>query len=156
MGRTWWHRLFEGRAAGDAESLRALLRQICRQEMGLACHLADRARAMRFAPDRLRLEGLAGQESRNARVLARAIEGESAPTTAACPARRSGALTATKLIQDLTEVDELCTLFRQARWLTPDQMLRDRLEGMAAEEDRSSRTIRGILARMDSYVTDPL
>jgi hypothetical protein len=29
-----------------------------------------------------------------------------------------------------------------------------KLEGLAAEEDRNSRTIRGILATMDSYVTD--
>jgi hypothetical protein len=70
------------------------------------------------------------------------------------PSRRPGTSTATKLIQDLAELDELYALYRQARWLTPDGALRGRLEGLAAEETRSSQTIRGILARMDSHVTD--
>ena len=73
---------------------------------------------------------------------------------ATCPARRPGTLTATKLIQDLAEAEDLYTLYRQARWLTADGILRGRLEGLAAEEERSSQTIRGILARMDSHVTD--
>jgi len=34
------------------------------------------------------------------------------------------------------------------------KILRDKLEGMAAEEDRSSQAIRRILGTMDSYVTD--
>ena len=45
MRTGWWDQLVEGRAAGEAESLRALLSQICRQETVLAFHLADRARA---------------------------------------------------------------------------------------------------------------
>lgn len=154
MGRTWWGQLFEGRAAGDAKSLQALLSQICRQETVLAFHLADRARAVRFAPDRLSLEGLAEQESQNACALAREIEGGATLPAAASPSRRPGALTATKLIRDLAELDDLYALYRQARWLTADGALRGRLEGLAAEEARSSQTIRGILARMDSYVTD--
>jgi hypothetical protein len=54
----------------------------------------------------------------------------------------------------LVEVEDLYTLYRQARWLTPDTILRDTLEGMAAEADHSSQTIRRILGTMDSYVTD--
>lgn len=154
MRRSWWHSWFEGRVAGDAEALQGILTRIHRQESALACHLADRARAVRFAPHRHSLEGLAERERQNAHVLAREIRGGATPMGAASPARRPGALTATKLIQDLVEVEELYTLYRQARWLTPNTMLRDTLEGMAAEKDRSSRTIRGILGTMDSYVTD--
>ena len=109
---------------------------------------------MRFAPHRLSLEGLAERERQNAHALAREITGGATPMGATSPARRPGALTATKLIQDLVEIEELYTLYRQARWLTPNTILRDTLEGMAAEKDRSSRTIRGILGTMDSYVTD--
>jgi len=156
MRMGWWDRLFEGRAAGDAESLQTLLSRICRQETVLAYHLADRARAVRFPPDRLSLEGLAALESRNACALAREVEGGTTVAAAASPLRRPGTLTATKLIQDLVELDDLYALYRQARWLTADGALRGRLEGLAAEEARSSQTIRGILARMDSYVTDPL
>ena len=156
MRTGWWDRLFEGRATGDAESLQALLCQIHRQVTVLAYHLADRARAVRFTPDRMRLEGLAVQESQNARALAREIEGGAALAADASPPRRPGMLTATKLIQDLLDLDDLYALYRQARWLTVDWALRGRLEGLAAEEARSSQTIRGILARMDSYVTDPL
>jgi hypothetical protein len=154
MHTEWWHRLFEGHAAGDALSLHALLGRICRQEEALAFHLADRARAVRFAPDRLRLEGLAAQEGRNAGAMAREIEVGTARTAAPSPPRRPGTSTVTKLIQDLAELDELYALYRQARWLTADGALRARLEGLAAEETRSSQTIRGILARMDSHVTD--
>lgn len=156
MRTGWWDRLFEERAEGDAKSLQTLLSRIYLQETTLAYHLADRARAVRFAPDRLNLEGLAEQESRNACVLAREIErGAATLATAVSPSRRSGTLTATKLMRDLAELDDLYALYRQARWLTADGVLRDRLEGLAAEEARSSQTIRGILARMDSYVTDP-
>lgn len=154
MRRAWWHQWFEGPAADNAEDLQVLLTRACRQEMALAFHLADRARAVRFAPHRLSLEGLAERERQNAHAIAREIGGGATLTAATCPARRPGMLTATKLIQDLAEVEDLYTLYRQARWLTPDTILRDTLEGMAAEEDRSSRTIRRILGTMDSYVTD--
>ena len=152
MRRSWWHRWFEGRVAGDAEALQVLLTRACRQETALAFHLADRARAVRFAPHRLSLEGLAERELQNAHAMAREIGGGA--TLAASPAHRLGTLTATKLIQDLAETEDLYTLYRQARWLTADGILRGRLEGLAAEEARSSQTIRRILGTMDSYVTD--
>jgi len=154
MRRSWWHRWFEGRVAGDVEALQVLLTRACRQETALAFHLADRARAVRFAPHRLSLEGLAERELQNAHAMAREIGGGA--TLAASPAHRLGTLTATKLIQDLAETEDLYTLYRQARWLTADGILRDRLEGLAAEEARSSQTIRRILGTMDSYVTDRL
>jgi hypothetical protein len=154
MRRAWWHQWFEGRVVGDAEALQVLLTRICRQETAAAFHLADRARAVRFAPHRLSLERLAERERQNAHTMARESGREATLTAATCPACRSGTLTATKLIQDLAEVEDLYTLYRQARWLTPDKILRDTLEGMAAEEDRSSQTIRRILGTMDSYVTD--
>jgi hypothetical protein len=97
---------------------------------------------------------MAERARQNAHALAREIEGGATLTAAACPPRRLGTLTATKLIRDLAEVEDLYTLYRQARWLTPDTMLRDTLEGMAAAEDRSSQTIRRILGTMDNYVTD--
>jgi hypothetical protein len=152
MRRSWWHQWFEGRVAGDAEALQVLLTRACRQETALAFHLADRARAVRFAPHRLSLQGLAERELQNAHAMAREIGGGA--TLAASPAHRLGTLTATKLIQDLAETEDLYTLYRQARWLTADGMLRGRLEGLAAEEARSSQTIRRILGTMDSYVTD--
>jgi len=152
MHASWWRQWFEGRVAGDAEALQVLLARIWRQETTLACHLADRARAVRFVPHRLSLEGLAERERRNGHAMAREIGGGAG--LAVPPAHRLGTLTATKLGQDLAEVEELYALYRQARWLTPDTILRDMLEGMAAEEDRSSQTIRGILGTMDSYVTD--
>jgi hypothetical protein len=154
MGTRWWHQLFVGRAAGEAAALEALLRRICQQATGLADHLADRARAVRFAPDRVRLEGLAERERQNARALAREIEGGAAPMAAASPPRRPGTMTAPKLAQDLAEIDDLDRLYRQARWLTPDAALRSRLEGLAAEEARSFQAVRRILGTMDSYVTD--
>jgi len=154
MQRSWWHRWFEGRVAGDADALQGILTRIHRQESALACHLADRARAVRFGPHRHSLEGLAEGERENAHVVAREVTRGATLMTAASPALRPGVLTATKLIQDLAEVEELYTLYRQARWLTPNTTLRDTLEGMAAEKDRSSRTIRRILGTMDSYVTD--
>ena len=152
MRKTWWRQWFEGRAADNADALQALLTRACRQETALAFHLADRARAVRFAPHRLSLEGLAERERQNAHAMAREIGGGA--TLAASPAHRLGTLTATKLIQDLAETEDLYTLYRQARWLTADKILRDKLEGMAAEEDRSSQAIRRILGTMDSYVTD--
>ena len=152
MHASWWRQGFEGRVAGDAEALQVLLARIWRQETTQACHLADRARAVRFAPHRLSLEGLAERERQNAQAMAREIGGGA--MLAASPAHRPGTLTATKLGQDLAEVEELYTLYRQARWLTPDRILRDTLEEMAAEEDRSSQSIRRILGTMDSYVTD--
>jgi len=152
MRRSWWHQWFEGRVAGDADALQVLLTRACRQEAALAFHLADRARAVRFAPHRLSLEGLAERELQNAHAMAREIGGGAA--LAASPAHRLGTLTATKLIQDLAETEDLYTLYRQARWLTADGILRGRLEGLAAQEARSSQTIRRILGTMDSYVTD--
>ena len=154
MRRSWWHQWFGGRVADDAEALQVLLRRAYGQEMALAFHLADRARAVRFTPHRLSLEGLAERERHNAYALALEIEDGATLTAATCPARRPGTLTDTKLIQDLAETEDLYTLYRQARWLTPDKILRDTLEGMAADEDRSSQTIRRILGAMDSYVTD--
>ena len=154
MRRSWWHQWFEGRVAGDADALQVLLTRACRQEAALAFHLADRARAVRFAPHRLSLEGLAERELQNAHAMAREIGGGAA--LVASPAHRLGTLTATKLIQDLAETEDLYTLYRQARWLTADGILRGRLEGLAAEEARSSQTIRRILGTMDSYVTDRL
>ncbi|HSB73345.1 MAG TPA: hypothetical protein VLT62_28805 [Candidatus Methylomirabilis sp.] len=152
MRKSWWHRWFEGRDADNAGALQVLLTRLCRQETALAYHLADRARAVRFAPHRLSLEGLADRERQNAHAMAREIGGGA--TLAAPPARRPGTLTATKLIQDLAETEDLYTLYRQARWLTADGILRGSLEGLAAEEVRSSQTIRRILGTMDSYVTD--
>jgi hypothetical protein len=154
MRRAWWHQWFEGRGARDAAALQGLLTRICRQETALACHLADRARAVRFAPHRLSLEAVAERESQNAHALAREI-GDGAPLAAAAsPAPRPGTLTATKLIRDLDETEDLAALYRQARQLTSDGILRGKLEELAAAEGRSSRTIRGILATMDSYVMD--
>jgi hypothetical protein len=154
MRPAWWHRWFGSRVTDNADALRRLLIKICRQETVLAWHLADRAGTVRFAPHRLSLEGLAEQERRNAHAIAREIGNEATLAPTASPAHRPGSLTATKLNQDLVEVEDLYTLYRQARWLTPDKILRDTLEGMAAEEDRSSRIIRRILGAMDSYVTD--
>jgi hypothetical protein len=134
--------------------LQALLAQICRQETALACHLAERARALRFAPDRLSLEAVADRDGQNAHALAREIGCGTTLAAAASPARRPGTLTATKLIQDLEETENLYALYRQAGRLTSDMILRGRLDESAADEARSSQTIRAILARMDSYVTD--
>ena len=154
MRPPWWHQWFGSRVADNVDALQRLLTKICRQETALAWHLADRARAVRFTPHRLRLEGLAARERQNAHAMAREIGGEATLAPTASPAHRPGSLTATKLIQDLVEVEDLYTLYRQARWLTPDTILRDTLEGMAAEADHSSQTIRRILGTMDSYVTD--
>ncbi|HSB80513.1 MAG TPA: hypothetical protein VLM91_17165 [Candidatus Methylomirabilis sp.] len=123
-------------------------------ETALACHLAERARAVRFAPHRLSLEGMAERESQNAQGLAREIGGGATMAPAEHTLPRPGTLTATKLIRDLEETENLYTLYRQARWLTSDGILREKLEGLAKKEARASQTIRGILARMDTYVTD--
>ncbi|RPI05117.1 MAG: hypothetical protein EHM71_12980 [Zetaproteobacteria bacterium] len=152
MPRSWWQHWFEGGSADDADALQELLTRACRQETALAFHLADRARAVRFAPHRLSLEGLAEREGQNAHAMAREI-GDGA-TLAASLTSRPGMLTAAKLIQDLAETEDLYALYRKARWLTPDTILRDMLEGMAAAENHSSQTIRRILGTMDSYVTD--
>ncbi len=156
MHRSWWRQWFggPGPGPGDAEALQRLLILIYRQETALACHLAERARAVRFAPDRLSLAGLAEREDRNASALAREIGSGAPPTTAADPERRPGTPTATKLIQDLDETEDLYALYRRAGCLTADGLLRGKLEDMAAGEGHSSRTIRRILAWMDSYVTD--
>jgi len=54
----------------------------------------------------------------------------------------------------LEETEDLSALYRRASWLTSDGIRRGKLEGLAAEEARGAQTIRGILAGMDSYVTD--
>jgi hypothetical protein len=127
--------------------LQALLSQICRQETALACHLAERARAIRFAPHRLSLEGVAERDRQNAHALAREIGCGAALAATASPARRPGTLTATKLVQDLEETENLRALYLQAGRLTSDVTLRHTLEGLAADEAHGSQTVRGILAR---------
>jgi len=154
MRRAWWQHWFEGRAADNADALQVVLSQACHQETALAFHLADRARAVRFAPHRLSLEALAERDREHAHAMAREIRGGATPAPAASPAHRPGTLTATKLIQDLEETEDLYALYVQAGRHTPDGLLRRTLEGLAADAARGSRTIRGILARMDSYVTD--
>ncbi len=153
-GGSWLRKWFMGNGPGQAEALQALLSQICQQETALACHLAERARALRFAPHRRSLEVLAERERQNAHAVAREIRGETTLTKAAPPPRRPGTLTATKLIRDLGEAEDLAALYRQASRLTSDEILRGKLEGLAVEEARGAQTIRGILATMDSYVTD--
>jgi hypothetical protein len=151
---SWLRQWFGGHGPGAAEALRALLAQICQQETALACHLAERARALRFAPHRRSLEVLAERDRRNAHAVAREIGRGTTLAAAAAPARRPGTLTATKLIRDLEETEALAALYRQASRLTSDGIHRGKLEGLAAEGARGSQTIRAILARMDSYVTD--
>ncbi len=148
--RTW----FGGDGPGDADGWQALLTRICQEETALACHLAERARAVRFLPHRLSLEGVAERDRQNAHALADEIGYGIALAAAASPARRPGKLTATKLIRDLQETEDLDALYRQASRLTSDGILRGKLEGYAADEARGSQSIRAILARMDSYVTD--
>ena len=154
QGGSWLRNWFGGNGPGGAEALQALLSQILQQETALACHLAERARALRFGPHRLSLEGVAERDRQNAHALAREIGCETTLSAAASPARRPGTLTATKLIRDLDETEDLYALYRQAGRLTSDMTLRGKLEGLAADEARGSQTIRGILATLDSYVTD--
>jgi hypothetical protein len=154
MQAAWWGQWFGGPGPGDGEALHLLLTRIWRIETALACHLSERARAMRFAPDRLSLEGMAERESQNAHGLAREIGGGAIMAAAEYTMPRPGTLTATKLTRDLEETENLYRLYRQARWLTSDRILREKLEGLAKKEARGSQTIRGILARMDGYVTD--
>ena len=154
QGGSWLHEWFGGNRPGDAEALQALLSRICQQESALACHLAERARALRFGPHRLSLEGVAERDRQNAHALAREIGCETTLAAAASPMRRPGTLTATKLIRDLDETEDLYALYRQAGRLTSDMTLRGKLEGLAADEARGSQTIRGILATLDSYETD--
>jgi hypothetical protein len=154
MWGSWWGQWFGGRGPRDAKALQGLLTQICRQETALANHLADRARAVRFAPHRLSLEGMAEREGQNAHVLAREIRRGTTLVAAEYTMPRPGTLTATKLIQDLAETENLAAMYWQAGQLTSDGTFRGKLEGLAAEEARSSWTIRGILATMDGYVTD--
>ena len=156
MRGAWWRQWFggPGPGPGDAEALQGLLTRLYRQETALACHLAERARAVRFAPHRRSLEVVAERDRQNAHTLAREIGCETALAATAPPGRRPGTLTATKLIRDLEETEDLSALYRQAGRLTSDVTLRDKLEGLAADEARGSQTIRAILARMDSNVTD--
>ncbi len=153
-GGSWLGKWFGGHGPGDSDALQAFLTRICQQETALACHLAERARALRFGPHRRSLEGVAERDRQNAHALAREISGGTTMAAAASPARRPGTLTATKLIRDLEETEDLSALYRQASRLTSDGILRSKLEGLAADEARGSQTIRGILATMDSYVTD--
>lgn len=150
----WWSQLLGGRVADNADSLQVLLRRLYRLELTLAYHLDDRARGVRFGPDQVCLERLAECKRQNARALACEIEGGALMVQTTPPARRPGALTVPKLIQDSIDIDDLDRLFRQARWLTPDEALRDRLEALAVEEGHSFQVVRRILGAMDSYVTD--
>ena len=154
QGGSWLRKWFGGNGPGGAEALQALLTRICLQETALACHLAERARALRFGPHRRSLEVVAERDRQNAHALAREIGCETALVAAASPTRRPGTLTVTKLIRDLDETEDLYALYRQAGRLTSDVSLRGKLEELAADEARGSQTIRGILATLDSYVTD--
>ncbi|MBI4573863.1 MAG: hypothetical protein HY713_11350 [candidate division NC10 bacterium] len=116
MGGRWFGR----HGPSDAEGLQALRTRICRQETALACHLAERARALRFAPHWPSLEGVAERDRQNAQALAREIGCETTLAGSASPARRPGTLTATKLIRDLEEIEDLYALYRQASRLTAD------------------------------------
>jgi hypothetical protein len=151
---SWLCKWLRASGPGRADALHALLTQICQQETALACHLAERARALRFAPDRLSLEVVAERDRQNAHTLAHEIGCGTTLAAAASPARRPGTLTATKLIQDLEETENLGALYRQAGRLTSDAALRGKIDEFTADEARGSQTIRAILARMDSYVTD--
>ncbi len=151
---SWLRKWFGGQGTRDADGLHALLTRICQQETALACHLAERARALRFAPDRLSLEAVAERDRQNAHALAHEIGCGTTLAGAVSPARHPGTLTATKLIQDLEETENLGAMYRQAGRLTSDETLSGKLDGFAADEARGSQSIRGILARMDSYVTD--
>src|SRR3990172_2345795 len=73
QGGSWLRQWFGGNGPGSAEALQALLSQILQQETALACHLAERARALRFGPHRLSLEVVAERDRQNARTLAREI-----------------------------------------------------------------------------------
>jgi len=154
QGGSWLRKWFGGHGPGDADGLQTLLTRICQQETALACHLAERARALRFAPDRLSLEVVAERDRQNAHALAHQTGCGTTLAAALSPARRPGTLTASKLIQDLEETENLYALYRQAGRLTSDMILRGKLEERGADEARGSQTIRAILARMDSYVTD--
>jgi len=149
QGGSYLRGWFGGR--GDAEALQVLLTRICRQETALACHLAERALALRFAPHRRSLEAVAEREGQNVHALAGEIGDKATLAAAASPVCRPGTQTVTKLIRDLEETEELAALYWQA---SRNMILRGKLEGLAEEEGRSSRTIRGILAMMDSYVMD--
>ncbi len=153
MRGSWWGQWFGGPGRGNGEASHLPLTRICRQETVLACHLADRARAVRFAPHRQSLEGMAERESQDAHMVAREIGRGTTFVAAEYTMPRPGTLTATKLIRDLAETENLAALYRQAGQLTSGRTFRGKLEGLSAEEC-SSWTIRGILARMDSYVTD--
>jgi hypothetical protein len=145
--------VFGSRGPSEADAFRALLIRIWRKETALAGHLAERARAVRFAPDRVRLEEMAERESRNAQVLAGEIEGpEALLAVAAGP--RPGALTATKLGLDLDDMEDLGSLYRRAGTVTSNAILHEKLKALAEHEAATPQTIRGILSRMDSYVTD--
>ena len=154
MWKSWWGQWVGGFGSGDAAPLQTLLMKICQEKQALACHLAERARAVRFGPHRLSLETMAGLESQSASALAADIGCGAALAATAPPTPRPGILTTSKLIQDLAEIEDMDTLYRQARQLTADDLLRGKLEVLAAEEEHNSRTLRGIVAKMDSYVTD--
>ncbi|HTU03342.1 MAG TPA: hypothetical protein VMG58_16050 [Candidatus Sulfotelmatobacter sp.] len=150
-GARWWWLGSQG--PSEAEALQALLVRIWRKETALAGHLAERAHAVRFAPDRARLEGMAARESQNAHTLAGEIV-DRVTLVAAAHAPRPGTLTATKLSLDLDEIDELDKLYWRACAVGSNAILREKLEALADGEAIASMTTRGILSRMDSYVTD--
>jgi hypothetical protein len=150
-GARWWW--LGSRGPSEAEALQALLLQIWQKETVLARHLAERAHAVRFAPDRVRLEGVAARESQNAHALAGEI-GDPATLVAIAHAPRPGTLTANKLSQDLDEIDELDRLYWRACAVGSNAILQKKLEALADGEAVASMTIHGVLSRMDSYVTD--
>jgi hypothetical protein len=154
MWKSWWGQWVGGLGSSDAGALQMVLIRICREKKALACHLAERARAVRLGPHRLSLERMAEVESQNASALATGIGWGGALAATVPPVPRSGTLTVSKLIQDLEAIEDMGTLYRQARQLTADALLRGTLDGLAAEEERNAHTLRGIVTRMDSYVTD--
>ena len=117
----------------------------------------ERCRGRSASPGRA-LEEQIGSENRRTSVLRRregsVVARPDHLAAAASPARRPGTLTVTKLIQDLEETENLYALYRQAGRLTSDATLRGKMDEFAADEARGSQTIRAILGRMDSYVTD--
>jgi len=143
-GARWW---------SEAEALQALLTRIWRKETALAGHLAERAHAVRFVPDRVRLEQMAARESQNAHTLAGEIAARGT-LVAAARAPRPGTLTATKLGLDLDEIDEVYRLYWRACAMGSNAILREKLEALADGEAAASQSVHGILSRMDSYVTD--
>jgi len=108
---------------------------------------------VRFAPT-AEPGAVAERESQNAHALAREIADGAPLAAAASPAPRPGTLTATKLIRDLEETEDLAALYRQARQLTSDGIFRGKLEELAAEEETQLANHPRDPGTMDSYVMD--